>query len=80
MGNDDQTIPRISGTVNRRTLAGHIARWREHVIDHDSLVDDKRRAVDHAVHELRLAVRERDRAADRLAHLLELHEQIEVAA
>ena len=53
------------------TVTGHIERWRDNVIDLDRLVDDRRADVVSAVEALRAAVRERDRAACHLAHLLE---------
>lgn len=46
--------------------------WRETVIDLDTIVDDKRRALDRALLELRVAVRDRDRAVTHLAHLIDL--------
>jgi hypothetical protein len=60
------------------TLREAIVRWRENVLDLDLVVDDKRTAVDLAIDELRTAVRERDRAAVHLAHLIALAEDSEV--
>jgi hypothetical protein len=62
-------------------LVVHIARVRDGLIDADILVDDRRRDVDASVDALRVAVRERDRAAAYLAYLIELHNEIaDVAA
>jgi hypothetical protein len=54
-----------------RKLHASIERWRDNLIDLETLVDDKRQAVDREIDGLRVAVRERDRAARHLASLVE---------
>ena len=58
-------------TSRRVAHAAAIARWRENLIDLDVVVDDKRRLVEDALDELRVALRERNRAARHLAHLVD---------
>jgi predicted sulfurtransferase len=55
-----------------RTLAAHIRRWRDAVLDYDLLVDDRRQELDRAVAAFHDAVRERDRTARHLQQLLDL--------
>ncbi|MEP7308203.1 MAG: hypothetical protein ABJA98_22085 [Acidobacteriota bacterium] len=57
-----------------------IATWRGNLIDLDIVCDDKRQAVEQRVEELRLAVRERDRAAKHLEYLIEMHDEREAVA
>lgn len=67
MGTREYPIP-----ISRRQRA-QIARWRENVIDLDVVVDDRRQDLDRAADALRNAVRERDRAAAHLQHLIECY-------
>jgi len=62
----------MGGTMENDTPAYHqpIVRWRDRVIELDMRVEETRRAVDRAVGEFQDAVRERDRAADHLRHLI----------
>ncbi len=60
----------------RRKLRAAIRVWRGNVLDAEIVVDDARRAVDGAGDALRAAVRERDRAARQLAHLVALHDEL----
>jgi hypothetical protein len=54
------------------TLAAHIAQWRNAVLDYELLVGDRRVELDRAVIAFQDAVRERQRAAVHLQHLLDL--------
>jgi len=58
--------------TTQHDLVPEIARWRENLLDFELVVDDKRQAIDRALDELRAAVRERDRAAAHLQHLVGL--------
>jgi hypothetical protein len=63
-------------TGKRPSLIAQIASWRENLLDLDIVVDDCRRDVDRAVEDLRAAVKERDRAALHLAHLIAMHAEM----
>ena len=67
-----KSIQRCRTRCTDSGLAAQVRLWRENVLDLDVLVDDKRAAASLAVYELREAVRERDRAAVHLAHLIDL--------
>jgi predicted sulfurtransferase len=58
-------------TRSRLPHGAAVARWRENLIDLDVVVEDARQRVEAALAEWRDAVRERDRAAAHLAHLVE---------
>ena len=57
-------IPDYPISNSRRHLRVQVARWRENLIDLETVVDDTR-------HALERAVRERNEAALHLAHLVE---------
>lgn len=54
----------------RRNYRAEVERWRDNLLDLETIVDDKRRALDFAVDELHVAVLERDRAAAHLTRLV----------
>lgn len=60
----------MNGALIRQDLHSALERQRDQVIDLDIAVDDARQAVDRAVGDLRVAVRERDRAAVHLKYLI----------
>lgn len=55
-----------------RSLAAHIAQWRNAVLDYDLLVEDRRQELDRAITAFQDSVRERRRAAIHLQHLVDL--------
>jgi hypothetical protein len=61
-------------------LRASIAQWRDIVLDREIVVDDCRRTLDRDVDAFRVAVRERDRAAIHLAHLIDLDDEIACVA
>jgi hypothetical protein len=76
-----ETMPRILPNRRvRRKLRASIDVWRNNLIDFHVEVDDKRRAVDQALDELRIAVAERDRAALHLAQLIGWRDELEGVA
>lgn len=60
------------GLPPRRTLRASIATWRSNVFDLGLVVEERRRAVDVSVIELRAAVREHHRGVVHLARLIAL--------
>jgi hypothetical protein len=76
----EATRSTVSKIQTRRQLREAIERWRNNVIDLDVLVDDKRLALNRAVDELRVAVRERDRGTEHLARLIDWSDEVEAVA
>jgi hypothetical protein len=63
--------------MTRRELLAAIALWRENVFDLDIVVDDRRSDEERSAEATRVAVRERDRAAEHLAQLIESANAVE---
>lgn len=62
--------------MTRDALVAAIAFWRENVFDLDTVVDDCRRDEERTAEATRVAVRQRDRAAEHLDLLVKLHDKL----